>query len=75
MRQCLISWLRGTAFVKRLVHLDDLKYHSARSRAVYEHFYHPEDPTRVDHWKEQHNMVVREFNEEKHWWMSSLKEI
>ena len=73
MKQRLINWLRGTAFVKRLVHLDDLKYHASRTKATYEHFYHPNDPHRVDHWKERHNQLAKQYNEEKYWWMSKLE--
>ena len=78
MKQRLINWLRGTAFVKRLVHLDDLKYHASRTKALYEHFYNPNRPHRVDtnrvnHWKERHNEFVKQYNEEKYWWMSRLK--
>lgn len=75
MRQRLISWLRGTSFVKRLVHLDRLKYDAARSKAIYEffYFYHPEDSHRVDHWKERHDQFVKQYNEERYWWMRHLK--
>ena len=73
MKQRLINWLRGAAFVKRLVHLDDLKYHASRTKTVYEHFYHPDDPHRVGHWKERHNQFVKQYNEEKYWWMSKLE--
>ncbi len=75
MKQRLINWLRGTAFVKRLVHLDDLKYHASRTKTIYEHFYHPNDPSRVDHWKERHNQFVKQYNEEKCWWMTNLENI
>ena len=73
MKQRLISWLRGTAFVKRLVYLDTLKYHASRDKALYDKFYHPNDPHRVDHWKERHNQFVKQYNEEKYWWMSKLE--
>ena len=75
MKQSLISWLRGTVFVKRLVHLDDLKCRASSNKAIYEHFYHPDDPSRVDHWKERHNQFVKQYNEEKYWWMAKLENI
>lgn len=75
MRQRLINWLRGTAFVKRLVYLDTLKYHASRDKALYDKFYHPNDPPRADHWKERHNQVVKRYNEEKYWWMTKLKNV
>lgn len=71
----LINWLRWTAFVKRLVYLDALKYHASRDKAIYEKFYHPAAPCRVDHWKERHNQFVKQYNEEKYWWMAKLENI
>lgn len=73
MRQRLINWLRETSFVKRLVLLDDLKSRSSNCKTFYDHFYHPDDPHRVDHWKERHNQLVKQYNEEKYWWMSKLE--
>lgn len=46
---------------------DTLKYHASRDKALYEKFYHPNDPHRVDHWKERHNQFVKQYNEEKYW--------
>ena len=73
MKRHLINWLRETSFVKRLVLLDDLKSRSSNCKTFYDHFYHSDDPSRVDYWKERHNQLVKQYNEEKYWWMSKLK--
>lgn len=73
MKQRLISWLRGTAFVKRLMYLDAIKYHASRDKTLYEKFHYPNDQHRFDHWKERYNRFVKQYNEEKYWWMSKLE--